>query len=400
MTPQQASEPSTNRESSNQEALLSTASKVGNVFAAEATAGETLRRLSPPAWDAIIESEFFTSLVPARFGGRELDFDVIPHMVREMAKGDVASAWVAAFLNHHNWQFGLFDLETQAEVWADRNYALAPATLAPTGKATKVKGGWELSGRWQWGTGVMHSEWALLTAVSDGSSPELLLVLLPLSDVEVFDVWHTDGMRATGSNDMLVANAFVPDRRAVTHRQISKREAPGQLANDNPLYRLDMLNLLSVDATATAVGGGERMVELFQEVLEGRTLMFGGKQREASASQIRLARAASIMRSARLMFDVLVEDLCAPLHGGSFHDPATRVRMRMDCAHIVDLVKQVGNLAADGAGASSHFLDAPLQRFRRDIGTLSGHVLFDYDRAGELHGQMMLGVKPPAGTLI
>jgi len=321
-------------------------------------------------------------------------------MVREMAKGDVSSAWVAAFLNHHNWQFALFDLETQAELWEAKNYALGPATLAPTGRATKVDGGWRVSGHWKWGSGVMHSDWTLLTALSDDTPPDLLLVLLPLEDVEVVDVWHTAGMRGTGSNDMVVADAFVPDRRVLTHRQISKREAPGQLANPNPLYRLDMLNLLSIDATATAVGAGERTVELFRELLEERTLMFGGKQRDSSAAQIRLARVSSIMRSARLMFDALVSDLCAPLHGGEFPSPETRVRMRMDCAHVIALVKEVVAHAADGAGASSQFLDSPLQRFRRDVSVLSGHILFDYDRAAELHGQMMLGIKPPAGILV
>ncbi|MEC9474101.1 MAG: acyl-CoA dehydrogenase, partial [Actinomycetota bacterium] len=121
---------------------------------------------------------------------------------------------------------------------------------------------------------------------------------------------------------------------------------------------------------------------------------------ESAAAQIRLARAASTMRSARLMFDAAVHDLCAPLRGESYPSPATRVRIRMDCAHVVDLVKQVLALIADGAGASSHFLDSPLQRFRRDVSVLSGHILFDYDRAAELQGRMMLGVKPPAGTIV
>lgn len=383
------------------EAMLARATELAVVFAAEAAEGERLRELTPVALDAVVDSGFFSTLVPRRFGGLEVDFDVIPQMVREMAKGDLASAWVSAFLNHHNWQFALFPLETQEELWADRNFALAPATLAPTGRATAVDGGYELSGRWQWASGVMHSDWTLVTAVGGSSAaPEMLLVLLPLSDVEVVDVWHTEGMRATGSNEMVVTSAFVPARRVVSYRDVSKRQAPGHLVSDNPLYRLDMLNLLSIDATATAVGAGERSVELFQERLEERVLMFGGKQRDSSAAQIRLARAASTMRAARLMFDAAVEDLCAPLHGGDYPSPATRVRMRMDCAHIVDLVKDSVALIADGAGASSHFLHSPLQRFRRDISTMSGHILFDYDRAGELHGQMMLGIKPPAGTLI
>ena len=379
---------------------LDGARDVASVFAEHARSSEVQRVVAPEAWTALVESDFFSMLVPKRFGGQELDFDVVPHMVREMAKGDVSSAWVAAFLNHHNWQFALFDLETQEELWGERNYALGPATLAPTGRAVPTDGGWRLTGHWKWGSGVMHSDWTLLTAASDDASPELLLVLLPLDDVEVVDVWHTAGMCATGSNDMVVSDAFVPDRRVLTHRQISKRQAPGQLANPNPLYRLDMLNLLSIDATATAVGAGERTVELFRELLEERTLMFGGKQRDSGAAQIRLARVSSVMRSARLMFDALVEDLCAPLRGGPFPSPETRVRMRMDCAHVISLVKEVMAHAADGAGASSQFLHSPLQRFRRDVSPLSGHILFDYDRAAELHGQMMLGIKPPAGTLV
>lgn len=374
---------------------------VAAVFDSEAADSERLRQLTPTAWQALVDSELFTTLVPRRHGGHELDFDVIPQLVRELAKGDVSSAWVAAFLNHHNWQFALFDPATQHELWSERPYALGPATLAPTGTATRVDGGWEVTGHWKWGSGVMHSDWTLLNALSaDDDPPDLLLVLLPLTDVEIVDVWHTDGMRATGSNDMVVDAAFVPAHHVLTYREISKRQAPGQLASENPLYRLDMLNLLSIDATATAVGGGERAVELFTELLEKRVLMFGGKQRDHTASQMRLARAASVMRSARLVFDALVEDLCAPLHGGEFPDAATRIRMRMDCAHIVELVKQVLTVVCDGAGASSHFLDAPLQRIRRDVVAMSGHILFDYDRAAEMHGRTMLGFEPPSGTLV
>ena len=383
------------------EEIIENAKDLATVFAQEASEGEKLRELTPTALEAVETSGLFAALVPERFGGEEIDFQVIPQVVRELAKGDTSSAWVTAFLIHHNWQFALYPIETQEELWADRNYALAPATLAPTGRAQRVNGGWKLTGRWQWGTGVMHSQWTLVTAVADfGHGDEMALMLLPLSDVEVIDVWQTEGMRATGSNDMVVTDAFVPDRRSVTYRQISKREAPGQLASPNPLYRLDMLALLSVDATATSVGAGERSLELFTDRLHERKLMFGGYQKESAAAQIRLARAASTMRSARLMFDAAVHDLCAPLRGESYPSPATRVRIRMDCAHVVDLVKQVLALIADGAGASSHFLDSPLQRFRRDVSVLSGHILFDYDRAAELQGRMMLGVKPPAGTIV
>ena len=112
------------------ESLIDTAKDLAIVLRAEAGKGEKLRQLSPTAINAIEDSGLFAALVPQRFGGSEVDFEVIPQVVRELAKGDTSSAWVTAFLIHHNWQFALYPIETQEELWADRNYALAPATLA------------------------------------------------------------------------------------------------------------------------------------------------------------------------------------------------------------------------------------------------------------------------------
>lgn len=45
------------------------------------------------------------------------------------------------------------------------------------------------------------------------------------------------------------------------------------------------------------------------------------------------------------------------------------------------------------SGASAHFLSSPLQRAKRDVDVLSGHVVFDYDVSRELAGALAIGVK-------
>ena len=119
--------------------LLTSAERVAAVFADHAAEGERLRQLPEASLQAAKDAGLFSLLTPARFGGAQVDFDVVPQVVRTLAQGDLASAWVTAFLIHHNWQFALFDLETQEELWHDHDYALGPATLAPTSRYAAIR---------------------------------------------------------------------------------------------------------------------------------------------------------------------------------------------------------------------------------------------------------------------
>jgi 3-hydroxy-9,10-secoandrosta-1,3,5(10)-triene-9,17-dione monooxygenase len=46
------------------------------------------------------------------------------------------------------------------------------------------------------------------------------------------------------------------------------------------------------------------------------------------------------------------------------------------------------------------FLDSPLQRFKRDVDALAGHVVFDYDTSRELAGALTLGLKIPRTAMV
>lgn len=46
----------------------------------------------------------------------------------------------------------------------------------------------------------------------------------------------------------------------------------------------------------------------------------------------------------------------------------------------------------ESSRASAHFLHNPLQRAKRDIDVICGHVVFDYDVSRELAGALEVGV--------
>ena len=187
-------------------------------LAERAQEAEELRRLPSATVDDFVASGFAELLVPARYGGVQAPWPSILDPVRRMAHGCASSAWTLGFYILHNWMMALFGEQAQDEAFASRPF-LAPAPLAPTGRGVSVDGGIRLSGRWSWATGVMDGNWIIVGALcgpdEDPAGIYPALALLPIGDIHIEDVWHTDGMSATGSNDVVITDAFVPAHRLV-----------------------------------------------------------------------------------------------------------------------------------------------------------------------------------------
>lgn len=370
-------------------------------LAARAEEAETLRRL-PDATVADLTATGFTDLlVPAAYGGRQAPFPALLDPVRRMAHGCTSSAWTIGFLTLHNWMLALFGEQAQQEAFADRPF-LAPAPLAPTGRGVPVDGGIRLTGRWSWATGVMHANWIIVSALcgpDDGLFPAL--ALLPAADITVEDVWHTDGMRATGSNDAVITDVFVPEHRLVRITDIYAGTAPGAGLHDSPTYRWPMVPALALLSAMPALGSAERVTEIYAQRLAERVLAYEGvMQKDKPIAQARLAGAHVRLRALRGLLADTVAEIETIVAAGDSVDKPVRAQARLAAAHIVAESKAVITDLMGAGGASIHFLSSPMQRFKRDVDVLSGHVVFDYDTARELAGALSLGMKIPRTSMI
>ena len=266
--------------------------------AQRAQEAEELRRLPAATVAELSESGFTDLLKPARYGGQQADFHAIFDPVRRMAHGCASTAWTAAFYTLHNWMLALFDEQAQNEGFTARPF-LASAPLAPTGRGVAVDGGVRLSGRWSWATGVMDGNWAIVGALcgpDDAIYPAL--ALLPADDIRIVDVWQTDGMRATGSNDVVIEDVFVPTHRLVKVSDIYAGTAPGALLHDAAVYRWPMVPALALVAAMPALGAAERVADIFTERLCERVIAYEGtRQKDKPAAQARLGEARVRLRA-------------------------------------------------------------------------------------------------------
>lgn len=366
-----------------------------------AAEAEELRRLPDDTVSDLIASGFTELLVPARFGGQEAPFPDILDPVRRLAHGCTSSAWTIGFLTLHNWMLALFGEQAQQEAFDNRPF-LAPAPLAPTGRGLPVDGGIRLSGRWSWATGVMHGNWIIVAALcgpDDGIYPAL--ALLPISAVNVEDVWHTDGMRATGSNDVVATDVFVPEHRLVKVTDIYAGTAPGAGLHDSATYRWPMVPALALLAAMPALGSAERVTESYAQRLAERVLPYEGvMQKDKPIAQAHLAGAQVRLRSLRALLAETVGEIEAIVVAGDSVEKPVRAQARLAAAHIVAESRAVIGELMGAGGASIHFLSSPMQRFKRDVDVLAGHVVFDYDTSRELAGALALGMKIPRTSMV
>jgi len=366
-------------------------------LAERAQEAEQIRRLPAETVADLTASGFTDLLKPARFGGQQAEFPAILDPVRRMAHGCASSAWTIGFYALHNWMLALFDERAQEEAFATRPF-LAPAPLAPTGRGIPSGDGIRLTGRWSWATGVMDGNWIMVGALcgpeEDPAAIYPALALLPISDAQIEDVWHTDGMRATGSNDVVITDAFVPHHRLVRVADIYSGTAPGAGLHDADTYRWPMVPALSLLAAMPALGSAERVVEIYADRLGERILAYEGvAQKDKPLAQARLGEARVRLRALRGLLADTVTDIETVVASGEPVRRPVRADARLAAAHIVHESRMVIANLLEASGASVHFADNPLQRIKRDVDVLAGHVVFDYDTSRELAGALTLGMK-------
>lgn len=385
--------------------MLSTQPGITDEFVAaladRAAQAETLRRLPDATVEDLLASGFTDLLVPARYGGQQAPFPALLDPVRRLAHGCTSSAWTIGFFTLHNWMLALFGEQAQDEAFGSRPF-LAPAPLAPTGRGRPVDGGIRLTGQWSWATGVMHGNWIIVAALcGPDDAPYPALALLPMSAVTVADIWHTDGMRATGSNDAIVTDAFVPEHRLVKVTDIYAGTAPGAGLHDAATYRWPMVPALALLAAMPALGSAERVTRLYADRLAERVLPYEGVvQKDKPIAQAHLAGAQVRLRALHGLLADTVGEIEAVVQRGDTVDKPVRAQARLAAAHIVAESRAVITELLGAGGASIHFLSSPLQRFKRDVDVLAGHVVFDYDTSRELAGALALGMKIPRTSMI
>ncbi|HSA91337.1 MAG TPA: acyl-CoA dehydrogenase family protein [Burkholderiales bacterium] len=355
---------------------------------------EDARVLLPENEKLLHDTGLFRFHQPKRFGGMELPFVAVVDIVSELARGCPSTAWNVGNLGCHHWILGYYEPETQHEVWDKNPDVLIASSIAlAAGRGRKADGGFVVSGRWPFSSGVDNSDWNMLavTIYEDEKAVDWRLCMVPKSDYQVIDTWYAMGMIGTGSKDIEVKEVFVPERRALAlARCRGGLEHPGAKLNPGPLFRVPIVASAGHPLSATALGTAEGAFEHVRNVFSKRVGTYtGAKVSDFQAVQVKLARSRSLIDSARQ----LMRSSALLFQENYSLDLETKLRLRAQNALAVAQAREAVETLWSFYGANAIYTRDPLQRYLRDVQAASQHFSFNFDIAGSAYGTVALGGK-------
>ncbi|MFC4374266.1 3-hydroxy-9,10-secoandrosta-1,3,5(10)-triene-9,17-dione monooxygenase oxygenase subunit [Nocardia halotolerans] len=350
----------------------------------------------------IRETGFFRMLQPARYGGTESGLVPFYSAVKLIASACGSTGWVSSVLGAHNWHLATFPEQAQDDMWADDPDVLMSSAYAPMGRATATEGGYRLSGKWSFSSGSAYAGGAILSSLvlgPDGNPVDNLAMLVPAEDYTIDDVWHTVGLRGTGSNNIIVDDVFVPQHRTLSFADSFRCTCPGQAVNTNPLYRVPLFSLMSTTITTPLVGMAVGAYDAHIAHQKERIRAYGGaRSKDDPFAKVRVAQAASEIDAAWLQLTTNIADIEGAAQSGDV--PMTlRTKVRRDQVRASERAIYAIDRLFENSGASAISTGAPIQRFWRDAHSGRVHVVHDPEAALKMYGDEAFGATIDGGML-
>jgi alkylation response protein AidB-like acyl-CoA dehydrogenase len=378
----------------NGEALLDAARELVPAIVCARDDIERERRLPSSLADAMRSAQLFELWLPKIFGGPELHPIDFLRVVEELSRGDGSAGWCAAVHGVYSLLAGGLSETAAREISA--GHAVIAGTINPTGRASVIDGGYRVSGRWSYGSGIAHSVWTIGNCVvqdeagprrSPSGAPELRFMFFPTSAVEIIDTWRVGGMRGTGSHDFRVEDLFVPEGHSMP-AFVAQDTQPGTL------YRMPMMSLFVFALGAVTLGIARAAIASFVELAGAKTPMGStALLRDKSSAQADIGRAETMVRAARAFLVEAVEQQWAEIAAGQAPSLAKRAAIRLASTFAGEASVRAVDLVYAAGGGSAIYESGRIDRCFRDVHVAVQHIGLTTNNY-ELTGRVLLGLDP------
>jgi len=333
------------------------------------------------------EAGLFQMYVRPAVGGPAHDPLVAYLAVEALARADASVGWLSMVSSTTAWLTGWLPDAVLQEMVGDPCDFRVAGSSKPLGVATRVDGGYRVTGQWDFSSGIMHANWVMAGCrLADSGNPSTIrMMFLPIDAVRIVETWAVVGMRGTGSHDMIATDVFVPEERAAL--------ATGPAQSPLPLYSPRLLRVCTHGpVAAVTVGAALGAIDDLVSIADRATTLNAKSLKQRPEVQRTIADVTARVHSARAFIIENVRDAYEQVSND--RDPTVAVaQSRLAFAHacaesvraIDEIIRVVGTPAAH--------LSSPLQRRARDLMVAQHFPSFDisiYENAGKV----LLGLEP------
>ena len=345
------------------------------------------------------DAGLFRLYVPKVLGGPELDPITAFRVVEEISRADGSAGWSSFNGTALTSAVSRVSIQAAKELFGDPPDVSASGSARSGGTARITEGGYIVSGRWNYLSGIDHATCLFLNCdlindngpvLGPGGAPSYRVVMVPLEAGQMIVTWNTMGMRGTASNDAEYTELFVPENHTYSRAESG--------FHDNPLYNPETAILCSWTlASANALGMARGAMDAFKSIATAGSTNSPNLLRDRSTVQTTVGECEAMIEAGRAyVFSAVGSMWDAMLSGDStIMDKAVNVRLAI--THGIRQSVQVVEKLFYAAGTGAIHESNGLERFFRDL-HVSGQHISGLHSNYEFGGQSLLGAEITAPT--
>ncbi|MDX3537508.1 acyl-CoA dehydrogenase family protein [Streptomyces sp. MB09-01] len=376
-------------------AVLCRARRAVPLLREAAPATEAARGLPAETVELLRKVGVWRAAMPREWGGPDLTSVQQVELLELLAQGDPSAAWCAMIGMDSGIYAGYLDPGAAKEIYHGIDLVTAGA-LFPTGTAEKTDGGYRISGRWRFASGIGHADVLMASCIVlengadvpdpvTGEPRQWRVFAAAPGQFTVHDTWHTTGLRGSGSHDYSADGLFVPDRHVFTMSR----------------PRTDRVLLRTPDAVQRKMPGvplglARAAIDYAVSLADGR------RDRETGTpwtSDLRvhevIGRCEMELHAARASVYASLNDQWDGLEAGRSELRAERVTTALARYHAFQSARRIVQALYDLLGGTAVYTSAsPFDRWLRDANTMCQHAVAQ-DAVLQMAGVVRLGGEPP-----
>ncbi len=327
----------------------------------------SLRHIPQPLVDGLKRAGCYRAFVPARFGGDALSPAAFCRLIERISQADASTGWVASFGVSATYLASL-PVETYRQIFTENPDTVFAGAMFPPQPALRVAGGFEVTGRWPYASGVMGADLVGCGIRIDGEqSPLPRTAVMPRARVEVLPTWNSIGLAATGSHDIRVDKVVVAEDWTFIRG--------GTPSFEDAIFRYPAMALAAQVLAVVAIGAARAALDWLATDARGRVSITGAPSPAARAYlQMDYARAEGLYLGAKAAFYDAIEQGWDELNRLGAVSRPTHIRLRQVASKAATDSAEAARIAFVLGGSEATMTGHPLGRFMLDAACVAQHA--------------------------
>ena len=349
-------------------------------LAAHAQEIDERRELPKEIIDRMVDEGFFRLLLPKSLGGAELLPARYVPIIEAFAEVDASTAWCLNQNSGCSMTAAYLSEEVAKEMFGGPRGILA---WGPgPGEARVVAGGYNVTAQWAFASGSHHASWLgchvpVIEAngqprMEGDGTPAVRTLFFPKSKTKFTDIWHTMGLRGTGSDQYEVKDLFVPEDHSLPS---IARNTPEKRREKGLTYSFSSLSMYAAGFAGVATGCARATIASFIELARDK-IPRGARvtMRNNHVIQSQVAQAKVRIDSAWGHLIRSLEDITEAVRQRGHITMDERMAIRLNSTYCIQTAVDVIDILYQAAGATAIFNENPFERPWRDVHSVSQQI--------------------------